>query len=131
MAIRLDYQSSDFENRFAAFLTTKREVSEDVNAIVRTIIDDVRARGDRALAEYSKKFDGLDFAVTSMRVSLEEIDAAFDAVDAKIIAALELAAQRIEKHHARQKPKDDIYEDDIGVGLGSRWTAIDAVGLYV
>ncbi|MGQ3295974.1 MAG: histidinol dehydrogenase [Shinella sp.] len=131
MAIRLDYQSSDIENRFAAFLTTKREVSEDVNAIVRTIIDDVRARGDRALAEYSKKFDGLDFAVTSMRVSLEEIDAAFDAVDAKIIAALELAAQRIEKHHARQKPKDDLYEDDIGVGLGSRWTAIDAVGLYV
>ncbi|HEV7246150.1 MAG TPA: histidinol dehydrogenase [Shinella sp.] len=131
MAIRLDYQSSDFENRFAAFLTTKREVSEDVNAIVRTIIDDVRARGDAALADYSKTFDGLDFATTSMRVSLEEIDAAFDAVDAKIIAALELAAQRIEKHHARQRPKDDIYVDDLGVGLGSRWTAIDAVGLYV
>src|SRR5690606_41929874 len=46
-------------------------------------------------------------------------------------SALELAAQRIEKHHARQRPKDDIYADDIGVGLGSRWTAIDAVGLYV
>lgn len=131
MAIRLDYQSSDFESRLAAFLTTKREVSEDVNAIVRTIIDDVRTRGDAALTEYSRKFDGLDFSTTSMRVSLEEIDQAFDAVDPKIIAALELAAQRIEKHHARQKPKDDIYEDDIGVGLGSRWTAIDAVGLYV
>jgi histidinol dehydrogenase len=127
----LDYQSSDFESRFAQFLTTKREVSEDVNAVVRTIIDDVRARGDAALADYSKRFDGLDFALTSMRVSLEEIEAAFDAVDPKIIAALELAAQRIEKHHARQRPKDDIYEDDIGVGLGSRWTAIDAVGLYV
>jgi len=131
LAIRLDYRSSDFESRFAAFLTTKREVSEDVNAIVRAIIDDVRVRGDRALADYSKRFDGLDFSVTSMRVSLEEIEKAYDAVDPKIIAALELAAQRIEKHHARQKPKDDIYEDDIGVGLGSRWTAIDAVGLYV
>ena len=131
LAIRLDYQSSDFESRFAAFLTTKREVSEDVNAVVRTIIEDVRARGDKALADYSKKFDGLDFAVTSMRVTLEEIEAAYDAVDPKIIAALELAAQRIEKHHARQRPKDDIYEDEIGVGLGSRWTAIDAVGLYV
>jgi histidinol dehydrogenase len=127
----LDYQSSDFESRFAQFLTTKREVSEDVNAVVRAIIDDVRARGDAALADYSKRFDGLDFALTSMRVSLEEIEAAFDAVDPKIIAALELAAQRIEKHHARQRPKDDLYEDDIGVGLGSRWTAIDAVGLYV
>src|SRR5690606_12079224 len=39
--------------------------------------------------------------------------------------------KRIEKHHARQMPKDDLYEDDLGVGLGSRWTAIDAVGLYV
>jgi len=48
-----------------------------------------------------------------------------------VIEALRLAAARIEKHHARQKPKDDIYEDEIGVGLGSRWTAIDAVGLYV
>ena len=70
MATRLDYQSSDFESRFAAFLTTKREVSEDVNTVVRAIIDDVRARGDKALADYSKKFDGLDFSVTSMRVSL-------------------------------------------------------------
>jgi histidinol dehydrogenase len=131
LAIRLDYRDSGFETRFAAFLTTKREVSEDVNVTVKAIIDDVRARGDAALADYSLKFDGVDFAETSMRVSLEEIETAFDAVDPKIIAALELAAQRVEKHHLRQLPKDDIYEDEIGVGLGSRWTAIDAVGLYV
>lgn len=131
MAIRLDYRDSDFETRFAAFLTTKREVSEDVNAAVRTIIDGVRTRGDVALGDYSKRFDGIDFAVTPMRVSAEDVDAAFDAVDPAVIEALKLAARRIEKHHARQLPKDDIYEDEIGVGLGSRWTAIDAVGLYV
>jgi histidinol dehydrogenase len=52
-------------------------------------------------------------------------------VSPEVLDALKLAAVRIEKHHARQMPKDDIYEDAIGVGLGSRWTAIDAVGLYV
>ena len=131
MALWLEQASKDFEAQFAAFLTTKREVSEDVNVVVRAIIDDVRARGDAALADYSARFDGLDFAVTPMRVGKAEIDDAFAAVDPEVIAALELAAVRIEKHHSRQLPKDDIYEDDIGVGLGSRWTAIEAVGLYV
>ena len=131
MAIWLNRADGDFEQRFAAFLTTKREVSEDVNAAVKTIIDDVIARGDAALAEYSARFDGLDFSVTPMRVSEAELDAAYRGLDPALIEALELAARRIEKHHRRQLPKDDIYEDEIGVGLGGRWTAIDAVGLYV
>ncbi|MDW5315360.1 histidinol dehydrogenase [Rhizobium sp. PL01] len=131
MAIRLDYLTPGFESEFAAFLTTKREVSEDVNTVVKTIIDDVRLRGDVALAEYTKKFDGLDFAVTAMAVTSDEIDAAINAVPSEVLGALKVAAVRIEAHHARQRPKDDIYEDSMGVGLGSRWTAIDAVGLYV
>lgn len=131
MAIRLDYLTPGFEAEFAAFLTTKREVSEDVNAVVKTIIDDVRVRGDAALADYTKKFDGLDFTVTGMAVTSDEIDAAINAVPSEVLGALKVAAVRIEAHHARQRPKDDIYEDSMGVGLGSRWTAIDAVGLYV
>jgi len=131
LAIRLDYLTPGFEEQFAAFLTTKREVSEDVNAIVRAIIDDVRLRGDAALADYTKKFDGLDFAVTGMAVTAGEIDAAIEMVPSEVLGALKVAAVRIEAHHTRQRPKDDIYEDSMGVGLGSRWTAIDAVGLYV
>lgn len=131
VAIWLDQAAHDFEARFAAFLTTKREVSEDVNTVVKAIIDDVRHRGDAALADYTRRFDGLDFTDKSMRVTAEELDEAYASVDPAIIAALELAAKRIGSHHARQMPKDDIYEDNIGVGLGSRWTAIDAVGIYV
>jgi histidinol dehydrogenase len=131
VAIWLEQASDNFEQAFSAFLTTKREVSEDVNAIVKNIISDVQSRGDAALKDYSLKFDGLDFNEISMRVSAEEIETAYATVDLKIIDALKLAAERIEKHHARQMPKDDIYEDAIGVGLGSRWTAIEAVGLYV
>ncbi len=131
MAIWLDHDDTDFEARFAAFLSGKREVSSDVNSVVSAIIDDVRARGDVALAELSLTFDRLDFSKIPMRVSREEIEAAFALVPRKITDALIFAAARIEKHHKRQLPKDDIYEDEIGVGLGSRWTAMDAVGLYV
>lgn len=131
MAIWLDRQADDFEQRFAAFLTTKREVSEDVNATVRTIIADVVARGDQALKDYSLRFDALDFNEVPMRVTPEELDAAYAAIEPAVRDSLHLAAERIERHHARQLPKDDIYEDALGVTLGTRWTAIEAVGLYV
>ncbi len=131
MAIWLEQGEDSFEARFSAFLTTKREVSVDVNDQVAAIIEAVRLRGDEALAELSLRFDRIDFSKVPMRVSRAEIDAAHAALPAEIIDALELAASRIEMHHRRQLPKDDIYEDAIGVGLGGRWTAIDAVGLYV
>ncbi|MCJ8521808.1 histidinol dehydrogenase [Pseudorhizobium tarimense] len=131
MAIWLEQASGDFEERFSAFLSTKREVSDDVNAVVKAIIDDVRTRGDAALIDYSARFDKVDLASAGLRVREEEIDAAVAATSADVLDALRLAAERIEKHHARQMPKDDLYEDALGVGLGSRWTAVDAVGLYV
>ncbi|MBA4785295.1 MAG: histidinol dehydrogenase, partial [Rhizobiales bacterium] len=131
MAIWLEQASGDFEERFSAFLSTKREVSDDVNAVVKAIIDDVRARGDAALIDYSARFDRVDLAAVGLRVAEEEIDAAVAATEPEVLDALRFAAERIEKHHARQMPKDDVYEDSLGVGLGSRWTAIDAVGLYV
>ena len=131
MAIWLDQRSEDFEARFSAFLSTKREVSDDVNAVVRDIIDDVRRRGDAALIDYSARFDAVDLDAVGLRVTDADIDAAIAVTDPEVLDALKLAAERIEKHHARQMPKDDIYEDALGVGLGSRWTAIEAVGLYV
>ncbi len=131
MAIWLEQTSQGFEADFAAFLSTKREVSQDVNAVVAAIIEDVRARGDAALVDYSRRFDGVDLAEAGIRVTEAEIDAAVAQTEPAVLEALKFAAERIERHHARQMPKDDIYEDAIGVGLGSRWTAIDAVGLYV
>lgn len=131
MAIWLEQASTDFEERFSAFLSTKREVSDDVNAVVKGIIDDVRARGDAALIDYSARFDKIDLATAGIRVREEEIEAAVAETEPDVLDALHLAAARIERHHARQMPKDDLYEDDLGVFLGSRWTAVDAVGLYV
>ena len=131
MAIRLDQRTSDFPARFAAFLGSKREASAEVDDAVRDIVADVRGRGDKALAEYSLRFDGADFAAAPMRVTAAEIAAARDAADPAVVAALELARDRILSHHKRQRPTDDRYVDAIGVELGSRWTAVESVGLYV
>src|SRR5439155_25624256 len=66
-----------------------------------------------------------------LRVSAAAMDAATAACDHQALAALALARDRIEAYHIRQKPKDDRFTDALGVELGSRWTAIEAVGLYV
>jgi histidinol dehydrogenase len=131
MAITLNTSDADFESRFAAFLTTKREVSADVDAVVRGIIADVRRRGDAALKELTLKFDRADLDKLGIAVSREDTAQAYRDADAATIEALKLARDRIRSHHQRQLPKDDRYVDPIGVELGSRWTAVEAVGLYV
>ena len=131
MPLRLDSQSPDFADRFRAFLGVKREAAQDVEQAVRAIIAEVMARGDQALAELTLKFDRLDLAKTGMRVTAAEIDAAEKACDKVALDALKLARDRIEVYHARQKPQDERFTDPLGVELGFRWTAIEAVGLYV
>jgi len=131
MAIRLDISSTDFARKFRAFLDTKREVSADVEAAVRAIVGDVARRGDSAVRDYTLKFDRLDLAQIGARVTAEEIAAAERSCSRDAFNALELAHSRIETYHRRQLPKDDRFVDPLGVELGSRWTAIEAVGLYV
>ncbi|MFI0844368.1 histidinol dehydrogenase [Mesorhizobium sp. IMUNJ 23232] len=131
MAITLRSSDADFEQRFARFLTTKREVSPDVDDAVRRIIADVRERGDEALFDYTLKFDRADFRASGLAVSKGDIERAYAEADPKTVEALKFARDRILAHHSRQKPKNDRYTDAIGVVLGTRWTAIEAVGLYV
>jgi histidinol dehydrogenase len=131
MPLRLDAQAPDFADRFRAFLDVKREAAPDVEATVRAIIADVASRGDAALIDYTRKFDRIDLTKAGLRVSAAEIDAAEKACDPQALAALKLARDRIEAYHRRQLPKDDRFTDALGVELGSRWTAVEAAGLYV
>ncbi|MER8434664.1 histidinol dehydrogenase [Mesorhizobium caraganae] len=131
MAITLRQSDAGFEQRFAAFLTTKREVSEDVDTAVRAIIARVRAEGDAALIDYSRKFDRAELDRLGIAVSKEDIAQAYKQADPQTVEALKFASDRIRSHHERQMPRDDRYTDAAGVELGSRWTAIEAVGLYV
>ena len=131
MPVRLEFTQPDFDARFEDLLGQKREASQDVSSVVRGILDDVRSRGDAALFEYTSKFDRLDLTPDTMRVTGDELTQATACIDADTLAALQLAHDRIKSHHERQVPKDDRYIDSLGVELGSRWTAIEAVGLYV
>lgn len=131
MVVRLDIRTDGFESHFQALLAMKREVSEDVDIIVCEILEKVRTEGDQALIALTEKFDHVDLTKTGLAVTAAEIEAARAAVDEKTFEALELAAERIEAHHRRQKPEDDRYRDKIGVELGSRWSALQSVGLYV
>jgi histidinol dehydrogenase len=131
MAIRLDTRAADFAERFRAFLATKREASADVEAAVRAIIKTVAAQGDRAVKDYTQQFDRVDLDRIGMRVTAAEMAAAVAACAPAALDALKLARDRIEAYHRRQVPKDDRFTDALGVELGARWTAIEAVGLYV
>ena len=131
MPVRLDTSSADFTGRFNAFLAMKREVAADIEAATRAIVDDVAARGDAALLEATRKFDRLELDAAGLAVKPAEIDAAVKACDAKTLDALKFARDRIEVFHRRQLPKDDRFTDALGVELGWRWSAIEAVGLYV
>jgi len=131
MAIRLTTRAADFAEKFRAFLDTKREASADVEAAVRVIVADVAAGGDRALRDYTQKFDRFDLDRAGLRVTAAETDAAVAQCKPEVLAALGFARDRIEAFHRRQLPRDDRVTDALGVELGSRWTAIEAVGLYV
>lgn len=132
MVLRLNINDARFEDQFKALLSGKREVSEDVDQIVRDILERVRIEGDKAVLDYTARFDRLQAeSMAELTVSAAEIDAALAKVPQETLDALQLAHDRIHAHHARQMPKDDRYTDPIGVELGSLWTAVEAVGIYV
>jgi len=128
---RLDAGDPDFEAAFAALLSARRETLEDVDATVAAILADVRARGDEAVFESTRRFDGVELDTTTMRVSREEMAAAVTECDPVTLASLDLAAARIRAFHDHQRPQGLDLTDADGIRLGWRWTAIDAVGLYV
>ncbi len=131
MAVALDMQSADFDERFGALVAAKRETSADVDLTVADIIDDVRHRGDVALAELSLRFERIEIGRIGLKIAAGEIDAAMGACEKTALEALKLAHARVMDFHLRQKPADLFFTDPLGVQLGWRWRPIDAVGLYV
>ncbi|MDF2367942.1 histidinol dehydrogenase [Sneathiella sp.] len=132
MPLKLNSKDAGFEKGFTALLDQKREEDGDVDAIAADILKDVRARGDAALLDYTRKFDRLDLSdVAKLRVTDTEIKNAVTSCDQATLEALKTAAARIEDYHRRQLPEDQMYQDAAGVFLGYRWTAIENIGLYV
>jgi len=131
MARRLNAADASFAQDFQNLLFAKREEEEDVAAVVRGIIADVRKHGDAALVELTNKFDRANITADTLKLSAGEIDAALGKVSKEQLTAIETAAARIESYHKRQLPEDARFTDETGALLGWRWTSVDSAGLYV
>src|SRR6201998_4794712 len=131
MPVRLATREPGFEPAFRRLLEAKRESTADVDAVVAAIVEDVARRGDAALIDYTNRFDGVALSVSALRLSRREIVEGAAAAPPETVAALRLAAERIESFHRRQLPPAIDYVDAVGVRLASRWRPIAAAGLYV
>jgi histidinol dehydrogenase len=128
---RFRHDSPDFAASFAAFLDERRGSPADVDAAVAEVLEAVRARGLEAVLDYTRRFDRVELTEATVRVSEAEIDAGVAACPPEVRSAIDLAARRIADYHGRQRPADQAWTDAAGVKLGWRWTALEAVGVYV
>lgn len=102
---------------------------ENVNAAVDAVLEAVKAHGDEAVRDYTRRFDGVE--MDSFRVSEEEIDAAWNLVDEDFRQTLSLAAENIKHFHQQQVHKDFVLTDQPGIIMGQRYTPIEKVGICV
>jgi len=131
MPLRLDSRDAGFADAFTALVEGRREADEDVSRDVSAIVAEVRARGDAALADFTKRFDRHDLDSSGWRIERSSCDKALADLDPALRQALELAAERITAYHAAQRPADSADTDAAGVRMGARWGAVEAAGLYV
>jgi histidinol dehydrogenase len=128
MVRRLVYGTPEFKNDFYRVLYSKREMDSDVSETVAKILNDVFRDRNKAVEEYTRKFDRHKLP---LRITAEEIEKAVGECDQETLAALDVAAKRIRAFHEKQKPVDISYTDEIGVRLGLRWLPVKRAGLYV
>ena len=102
---------------------------DDVNETVENILKDVKKRGDKALFEYTKKFDKVD--LKTLEVSEEEIQKAFDTIDKELLEVIKYSHDNIKLFHERQVRNNFIVKKENGVSLGQIINPIEKVGLYV
>jgi len=101
----------------------------DVEAVVAEIISNVKANGDKALLEYTEKFDKAK--LTSLSVTKEEIDEAYGLVEPEFIEVIKKAAENIRKFHQKQVRNSFIINDEAGVVVGQKIIPVAKAGLYV
>ncbi len=111
------------------FLNRDIQAEEDVSAAVDGILREVRTRGDAALRDYTKRFDGAE--LKDLRVTAEEFDQAREAVAPYFLETLREAAANIRRFHKHQRHNDFVLTDRGGMVMGQRWTPIEKVGICV
>ena len=132
MATKIKFGDPDFKDRIDLLVSARQEIDTSVYDGVREILEDIRSRGDKALIEYTEKFDRLSLGdAADIKISEAEVISARVSCSNDTLKALKRAAHRIKSYHEKQLPQGFEYIDNDGVRLGSRWTPISSVGLYV
>ena len=127
--VKLDEQSR--ANILADLLKRDPNNYSAYEGTVQEIVDDVRARGDEALFEYTKKFDGADLSADNIRVTQAEIQEALSQVDPNLLAVMKKSMKNIREYHEKQKQYSWFDSKPNGTILGQKVTALSSVGVYV
>jgi len=129
--IRILRADGDEGTAFLKELAVRRAaVSAEAEEVVRPILTEVREKGDTALLEYARRFDGASLTPGTLRVTPDEVKQAFDHLQPEAIEALRLAAARIDHFHRRQLPHSWFLTEE-GAVLGQLCRPLDAVGIYI
>jgi histidinol dehydrogenase len=129
---RLATTDADFDTRLAELLAFEAAQDPQIDATVAAILADVKTRGDAAVLEYTKKFDGVSAnTLAELEIPRAELQAALKRIPAVRREALEAAAARVRDYHERQRAQSWGYTDADGNELGQQITALDRAGLYV
>ena len=132
MITKLSSQQRDFNTQLSSLLSWESVSNKDVVKTVEEIINTIRSKGDRALIDYSIKFDGVKAkSMADLMISQEELEKSFNNLSDKQKNALSVAAERIKSYHLKQNQQTWSYTEKDGTKLGQKITPLDRVGLYV
>ena len=128
----LSSNSEDFDAQLSSLITWESNSNEEINNNVRKIIKEVKDKGDSSVLKFTSEFDSLNAkSVSELIISKESLKKSFDNLNQKQKNALNIAAQRIESYHLKQKQESWNYTEDDGTVLGQKVSPLDRVGLYV
>lgn len=133
---KLATTQSDFKSQLANILAFEAKEDESINTVVAHVLADVRTNGDKAVLEYTRRFDRLSVnSAAELEIAKTDCEAAFASLPPERRMALQAAAERIRKYHEYQKRSCGsdgfTFTDEDGTSLGQKVTPLDSVGIYV
>lgn len=133
---KLSTAEPDFVNQLSSILAFEAKEDESINTVVANVLNDVKENGDKAVLEYTKRFDRLALGSgAELEISREECKAALASLSPERRNALEVAAERVRIYHEHQKQscggEGYSFTDEDGTSLGQKVTPLDSVGIYV
>jgi len=132
MISKLSSEDQNFTTQLNTLTSWDNSSNEEVNSIVKTIIDDVIKNGDQSVLDYTQEFDSVDAgSISELVISKERLKESFDSLDEEQKTALSIAADRIRSYHQKQIQESFQYTEDDGTVLGQKIIPLERAGLYV